>query len=103
MLFRSALAAACTTFSVDWKREQRRRFPTPAEIGAFISDYESGRARFTSGERRRLATSMVTTLAYGARCEHAVDHRPDANDGQRVLLARLGPPLLAEGLGALSS
>ena len=99
----TAVAIAATTFSVDWNRPTGRRFPGPAEIGAFVSDYETARGdEFTSAERAGIATTMVASLAYGARCEHADGGQPPAgDDSQRGLLTALGAALLDEGLGAL--
>ncbi len=98
-----AVASAVTTFSVDFTRPAGEWFPAPREMLAFVDDYEAARDRpFTAGERRLLAVSMVASLAYGARCEHADREQPPRGDDcQRALLARLGNPLLDEGLDAL--
>ena len=99
-----AVGAAALTFPIDWQRDQPRRFPVPSEIVEFIGEYETARPRpFTREERARLTASMVASLAYGARCEHADTGRPPANaDSQRGLLAELGTRLLDRGLDALS-
>lgn len=101
----TALAAAATTFSVDWSIDQPRRLPTPAEAAAFLDDYASARGDpFSVHEQQRLAASIVASLAYGARCEHADPGLPPTrDDSQRALLAALGPGLLADGLGALTN
>ncbi len=101
----TALAAAATTFSVDWNIDQPRRLPTSPESAAFLDDYASARARpFSAHERQRVAASIVASLAYGARCEHADPGASRAgDDSQRALLAAVGPGLLANGLDALTS
>src|SRR5205085_1344548 len=97
------IAPAVTTFSVDWTRPAGARFPRPAEMAAFVAEYEAARGtEFTEPERRLVAASMVASLSYGARCEHADRGEPPAGDDcQRALLQRLGRPLLDQGLDAL--
>jgi hypothetical protein len=99
----TAVASAATTFSVDWNQSTGRRFPTVREIGAFISDYEAARGNeFTPPECDILAATMVASLAYGARCEHADSGQPPTDDdSQRELLGTLGEALLDKGLAAL--
>jgi hypothetical protein len=98
-----ALATAATTFSVDWQSPPGRRFPDPSEIHAFVVDYERARREpLAPSARDAVAVAMVTSLAYGARCEHAIlRHAPPTRDSQRGLLQRIGPALLTDGLGAL--
>ena len=99
----AAVATAATTFSVDWNQPAGNRFPHRREIGEFVSDYEAARGHELSAvERDVLAACMVSSLAYGARCEHADAGRPPSgDDSQRGLLATLGQPLLDQGLAAL--
>jgi hypothetical protein len=99
----TAVASAATTFSVDWNQPTGRRFPGVREIGAFVSDYEAARGEeFTADECDILAASMVASLAYGARCEHADTQRPPTgDDSQHGLLAILGEALLDDGLAAI--
>lgn len=98
-----ALATSATTFSVDWQAPPRRRFPDPSEIHGFVVDYERARGKqLGPSERDAVAAAMVTSLAYGARCEHAISrHAPPTRDSQRGLLQRIGPALLTVGLGTL--
>ncbi len=100
----TALSAAATTFGIDWSIDQPRRFSTAPEMRAFVADYEEARGiPFATAERDRVAASMVTSLAYGARCEHADPERsPPGTDSQRTLLRTLGPALLVDGFDALS-
>jgi hypothetical protein len=99
----NVLAPAVATFSVDWKRPAGDHFPSPREMADFVAEYETARGRrFSNAERRLLAASMVASLAYGARCEHAdPGSPPDGDDCQRALLQRLGRALLDAGLDAL--
>jgi Ser/Thr protein kinase RdoA (MazF antagonist) len=97
----SAVATAARTFCCDWDQTSCRRFPSSAEIKAFLAEYEHARgARFDEDERAFLAASMVASLAYGARCEHSIA-LPELADSQQGMLRRLGPGLLAHGLDAL--
>jgi Ser/Thr protein kinase RdoA (MazF antagonist) len=99
----SVIAPAVATFSVDWKRPAGDHFPSPREMADFVAEYETARGRrFSDAERRLLAASMVASLAYGARCEHAdPGSPPDGDDCQRALLQRVGRALLDAGLDAL--
>jgi hypothetical protein len=98
------LAPAALTFGVDWSQPQPRRLSTPAEVLAFAFEYADARGTPLSGdERDRLASHLVVSLAYGARCEHADDVTPPTgDDSQRALLRAFGAPLLADGLDALT-
>jgi hypothetical protein len=89
---------AAAGFTADWSRPVRR-LPTGDDIRAFVADYERARRRaFSTGERRAVFASCVSTIAYGARCSHAlepatVDWPPDT---WPHLLRTEGPALLAE-------
>jgi len=49
------------------------RFPTDEESQAFIADYEVARGKpFTHDEQQTLQAAKLGSLAYGARCEHAL-------------------------------
>jgi Ser/Thr protein kinase RdoA (MazF antagonist) len=100
----AAVATAALTFCCDWGQSERRRFPAPGEITAFIAEYERARgAAFNAAEKDFIAASMVATLAYGARCEHADPYPTDRGaDSQQGMLHALGAPLLDHGLGALA-
>ncbi len=74
----TVIAAAATTFSVDWDRPEGRRFPNADEITAFIAEYEA--ARGAPLDHAALDNAMVATLAYGARCEHAAASPHGATD-----------------------
>ncbi len=96
-----AVATAARTFCCDWDQASRVRFPSPAEINAFVAEYEHARgAQFDERARALLAASMVASLAYGARCEHSIA-LPEIPDSQQGMLRRLGPGLLADGIDAL--
>ncbi len=50
----AALAAAALTFGIDWSVRQERRFSTPTEVLAFVTDYGAARgAPLTDDERAR--------------------------------------------------
>ena len=50
------------------------RFPTDEESQAFIAAYEEARGTpFTSDEQQTLQAAKIGSLAYGARCEHALE------------------------------
>ncbi len=99
----TAVAIAAATFTVDWNAPTARRFPFPGEMNAFIGEYETARgAYFSNDESRALAASIVASLAYGARCEHADSPTGEFHDdSQRGLLSALGERLLSDGLAAL--
>jgi len=101
----AAVASAATTFSVDWRQHGGVRFPRPDEIAAFVSDYEVARGDpFSKDESAVLAATIVASLAYGARCEHAdTGEPPSGDDSQRGLLATLGAAILDGGLDAFSA
>ena len=88
-----ALAASALTFGVDWSIAQPRRFSTPDEIAAFVAEYgprAARRSRTTSGHGWR--STSWSSLAYGARCEHADRGRPPrATTPSADCLARARP------------
>lgn len=50
------------------------RLPTDEEAYAFVAEYEAARGRpFTPQEHRTLMAAKIYSLAYSARCEHALD------------------------------
>ncbi len=66
------------------------RFPTNEESQAFIAAYEEARGTpFTSDEHQTLQAAKIGSLAYGARCEHALKpHETSYPEGScRFLLA----------------
>ncbi len=92
-----AVGAAAHAFCTDWSTELPSAAPSIDEVHAFISEYEDARMRpFERGERRTLAGSLVYSLAYTARCTHALGVRATERAGAfRELLEREGPRLLA--------
>jgi hypothetical protein len=63
---------------------------------AFVADYEIARgAAFDPSERRVVAGSLVYSLAYTARCTHALGERAERLDGDfRPVLAAHGEEIL---------
>lgn len=50
------------------------RLPTDEEARAFVAEYEAARGRpFISEEHQTLNAAKIYSLAYGARCEHALN------------------------------
>ncbi len=100
-----AIGGVARAFSTNWSLSDPM-MPTVTEIGAFVADYELARGcPFTSDETRLAVCGTVHSLAYSARCEHALF--PDGSPapwgpGWRSLLRRYveapGP-----GGGALAS
>jgi hypothetical protein len=100
----ASVATAAVTFPVDWDTPPGRRFPSPAAIRTFVTEYEHARgAPFGVDDHRWIAASMVAILAYGARCEHAdtAEAHPRVGDSHQGLLGTLGPGLLDQGLDSL--
>jgi aminoglycoside phosphotransferase (APT) family kinase protein len=66
-------------FTADWSLEGVPLIPTADDIGAFVADYETARARpFSKRERRSLFAHCVYFIAYGARCTHSLE--PDKTE-----------------------
>lgn len=64
-------AARC--YAHDWRTGGPERTITVAEAEAFIQEYEVARGRpFSTNEQVAIGAAMVYTLAYGARCAHAI-------------------------------
>ncbi len=82
----TAVAAAATTFTVDWDQPMGARFPSGDEVAAFVADYEA--ARGTPFDHNALRVAMISTLAYGARCEHAAGSPHAVTDDSFTALLR---------------
>jgi hypothetical protein len=69
---------AATHFTMTWRMPVRVA-PDAGEVAAFISDYEEARGSlFSAEERAAVAAAGAYSMAYTARCEHALD--PNAVD-----------------------
>lgn len=91
------VGASAHAFTTDWSREAIAPAPTADEIRAFVADYEEARGEpFTKAERRVLGASCVYSLAYTARCGHALDpeEKSDREAAFRRLLRQSGRALL---------
>lgn len=67
------------------------RLPTDEEARAFIAEYEAARGRpFTYEERQTLNAAKIYSLAYSARCEHALhpEETTHPEGSSRSLLAQ---------------
>jgi aminoglycoside phosphotransferase (APT) family kinase protein len=84
-------------FCADWSRGDPRQAPTLDEARAFVRDYESARGRrFADDERALCGASFAYSVAYTARCGHALgtDERQLPGTFQH-LVASHGRELLA--------
>lgn len=73
------IASAAYSYPTDWSREDRPVLPRAEDMLAFVADYEDARGRaFSERERRSLLAHCVYSVAYGARCSHAL--APDTMD-----------------------
>ncbi len=91
------VGANAHAFTADWGREDIVRVPRVAEMAAFVDEYEEARGKpFTRDERRTIAASCVYSIAYTARCNHAIDPKAEAWNGDfRPLLRAEAAALLA--------
>ncbi len=68
------LGNALKGFLTTWYVNVKSMVPTPDEIGLFIQEYESARGQaFTRVEQQTIRAAFVYSMAYTARCEHAID------------------------------
>ena len=91
-----AAGAAAHAFCADWERDDVPAAPTVDELHAFVAEVEAARGRpFDAAERQTLAGAMVYSLAYTARCSHALGARATARSRAFIeLVEREGPALL---------
>ena len=60
-------------FCSDWSRADHVQAPTLDEARAFVSAYEAARERpFDADERKLCGTAFAYSVAYSARCAHAL-------------------------------
>lgn len=80
------VAMAAATFTRTDEIPVERSLPTPAQMAAFIQDYEEAAGRrFSAGEWRTAGASATHLLAYTARCEHCYGPRPEPDSAQSIL------------------
>lgn len=80
---------AGATFTMTWELPVALA-PRPEETDAFTAEYEHARgATFSAEDRRAIGAHATYTMAYGARCEHAIDPNaaPFPPGSQRAALA----------------
>ncbi len=78
-----AVGSVAHAFPVDWSRDQIQA-PTPDEISSFIDEYAAARgAPFTGGQRWAAAACAAYSVAYTARCQHALG--PLGNDNRSFI------------------
>lgn len=80
------VAMAAATYTRTTSIPVERSLPTPAQMAAFIADYEvaAGR-RFTAGEWRTAGAAATHLLAYTARCEHCYARPAEPDNAQGLL------------------
>ncbi|MBL9023174.1 MAG: phosphotransferase [Myxococcales bacterium] len=90
------VGANAHAFTADWQREDLAQAPSVEEILAFLDDYERARGHaFTPDERALARASCVYSLAYTARCGHALRPHDESHAGDfRPLLRRAAEALL---------
>jgi Phosphotransferase enzyme family len=65
---------AAKGFLVTWYVDAGIMVPTPEEVVQFVQDYEAARGlAWTAREHRVIAAAFLYSMAYTARCEHAID------------------------------
>lgn len=68
------LGNALKGFLTTWDVNVKSIVPTPEEINSFIQDYEFAKGQtFTRVEQQTIRAAFIYSMAYTARCEHAVD------------------------------
>jgi len=75
-------------FCADWTRPDHVQAPTLEEARAFVADYEAARGRPFDGDERRLCRGCFAySVAYTARCAHALgrDERRHAGTFQHLI------------------
>jgi len=84
-------------FCADWSRPNHVQAPTLDEARSFIADYEAARGQpFDSAERRLFGGAFAYSVAYSARCGHALGHDDRCKPGNfQYLVATYGDGLLA--------
>ena len=65
------VGTAAMTFTTRFDLADVPRFPTPAELRAFVEEYSTARSTaLTMDEREQIAAHGLLLAAYTARCEH---------------------------------
>lgn len=80
------VAMAAATYTRTTSIQVERSLPTPAQMAAFVADYEAAAGRrFTAGEWRTAGAAATHLLAYTARCEHCHGPRTEPDSAQGIL------------------
>ena len=97
----AVVGSASVIHPVDWRRDLADPLPSPAQVEAFVRDYEAARGTpFDGAELAVLRAAQRWTASYGARCQHSdqqLDVFPDVDHSHgwprllRELLALLAP------------
>ena len=93
------VGATAAAFTTDWSTGAGGKVPTVEAARAFVRDYEEARGRaFDAAERTAIFAMCVYTVAYGARCQHAMEpgRRDWPGDSWPGLLRSAADALLPE-------
>ncbi|MEM9190472.1 MAG: phosphotransferase [Myxococcota bacterium] len=91
------VGAAAHAFTANWEDEGVFPAPSVEEIQAFIAAYQQARGRpFGREEQQAVHASTVYSIAYTARCQHALEPEPKSprSAAFRDLLGTAGNALL---------
>lgn len=68
------LGNAAESFLVNWYIDVAPLVPSPVEVRQFVQAYEAAKGTsFSQAEREIIAAAFLYSMAYTARCEHAID------------------------------
>jgi len=94
----AVVGSASVIHPVDWRRDLADPLPSPAQVEAFVRDYEVARGTpFAGAELAVLRAAQRWTASYGARCQHSdqqLDVFPDVDHSHgwpRLLRELLAP------------
>jgi len=86
----TGLGQAAMTWRATGEADDTDPFPGADEVDAYLDAYGAARGRpLRPDERRRARAAAVWTLAYTARCEHALAHRVPAVPAPTAARSRL--------------
>lgn len=80
-----AVGSAAAVFAYSEYIDKDNR-PNANEVQGFLADYQQARgSKFSASELQEIHACIGYTAAYGARCEHAIDHANPGDDARRFL------------------
>jgi hypothetical protein len=83
-----AVGCAAAHWAANWEPGfEGRRYPTPDESDAFVSDFAAARGlAFDDRERRAIGAARTYGMAYAARCGHTPEGTPIPGAAEEMLL-----------------